>query len=1122
MRHSLKTLLCAIALAGGFGGHFPLRAVEVLSHHYDQSNLGVNSSETQLTPSDITTSTFQKLYATPVDSKIFTQPLYVPGVTVTGGAYPGKHDLVIVGTQGDILYAIDAESGVIVWQTSFLLSGLPGATTITPVNATDSQDIYNATPTIGILGTPVIDSTTHMLYVLAKTKQIIDGQPGASFVNTMYKIDITIGATSDGTPNGAPLNIVGRNDFAVTTTSDDTTFTYRTNVDPTVAQDPYTLGVGDGAIMVGTQSRVYFNALRCLQRSALFIANGNVYACFASALGIRPYHGWMLGFKEGMLDASSVTDLTPNLYLGGIWASGAHPAVDSSGNIFVALGNGYFDGTSGNGVNAQGFPVDGDYGDCLVKLVPDTTTPSNQNINGWGIKVADYFTPSNNLALLNGDLDLGCGGILLLPDSYGTMAHPHLLVTAGKEGTIYLLDRDSLGKFASTDKSVQELLTPALLQNWSTPALFNGTLYYAAENDYGKAFSIANGAIGTTPIKTPDTFALRGATPTVSANGATHGVVWMVTAAYNSPGQLRAYSAANFANEIWTSDQAANGRDALGIGVRFSTPTVADGRVFVGGVSSLVAYGLNPAVAVITSDPPTATVNVGTAYSSTFTAAGTPTPTFALTSGTLPPGLSLSSAGVLSGSPTTPGTYADTVTASATGLTSTTQSFTITIASTSPSGALKNPVGYWQFSEGAGATTADSSGSGINGTLAFSPAWVPGMFGGALNFNGTSSYVHLNNMGATGPLKPPLPVTISAWIKLTTASGYQAIFSSDNFNSLFAGCNLEIANGVLACNYGSAGGYGTPYRREKVGKTVFTAGRWYHVAAVIQGPTSMNLYVNGVDEGGTYSGTGGPVGYTSTSSKIGSNNGTSYFNGAIDDLRFYNRALNPTEVELLANGPVSNWRFDEGSGTSALDSGTAGITGSLANSPTWVTGMFSGALNFNGTSSYVNLNNTGATGPLKPPLPVTISAWIKLSTTSGYQAIFSSDNFNSLFAGCNLEIASGVLACNYGTAGGYGTQFRREKVGKTVFKAGQWYHVAAVIQGPTSMNLYVNGVDDGGTYSGTGGSLGYTTTSSKIGSNTGTSYFNGAIDDLRFYNRALSPTEIQTLDNANSGTIPPE
>jgi hypothetical protein len=1115
MRHFLKTLLCAMAVASVFSGNPTLRAVEVLTHHYDQANTGVNSSETQLTPSDITTSTFQKLYSTKVDSQIFTQPLYVPGVVVTGGSYPGTHNLVIVGSEGDILYAIDAATGVIVWQTSFLLSGLPGATTITPVPSSDSQDIYNAAPGIGILGTPFIDGTTNLLYVLVKTKQLITGQAEPSFVNTLYKIDITNAATMPVTD--APLNIVGRNDYAVTI-SDDTTYTYRTNADPSAPQDPFTIGTGDDAITVGGQSRVYLNALRCLHRSALIMANGNIYACFASAVGIRPYHGWMLGFDKGTLAVTSVTDLTPNAFLGGIWASGAHPAVDSSGNIFLALGNGYFDGTIGPGLDPMtNLPAAGDYGDCLVKLVPDpTTSPSNQNINGWGIKVADYFTPSDNYDLYYNDWDLGCGGILLLPDSYGSTAHPHLLVTAGKEGTIYLLDRDGLGKFSTTKEgSVQELLKPALLQNWCTPALFNGTLFFAAENDYGKAFSIANGVIATTPIKTPDTFALRGATPTISANGTTDGVVWTVTAAYNAAGQLRAYSAANFANEIWTSDQAANGRDALGTGVRFSVPTVADGRVFVGTTTNLVAYGLNPAVAVITSDPPPATAIAGARYNFTFTAAGTPYPTFALTSGTFPPGLTLAPTGVLSGIPTTPGSYSATVTASGSGLTSNTQSFTITIST-----GVNGPVGYWECNEGAGTTTADFSGNGQTGTLVNSPTWVAGMLGDALNFNGTSSYVGLKDASLTSPLKTALPISISAWIYIKNGSGSHTIFASDNWIGVHAGSLLQITNGVLSCDYGNGHGNSSLYRQTKVGTTVMKTGQWYHVAAVMQGPASMNLYVNGVDDGGTYSGTGGSIAYTTAASKIGTD-GTNYFNGTIDDVRLYNRGLTPTEVELLANGPVSNWRFDDGSGTSALDSGTAGITGTLVNSPTYTAGWFNDALNFNGTSSYVGLNDASLTSPLKAPLPITISAWIYIKNGSGFHTIFASDNWSAVHAGSSLLITNGVLSCNYGNAHGSGSADRQSKVGTTVMKTGQWYHVAAVMQGPTSMNLYINGADDGGTYNGTGGSLEYTTAPSKIGTD-GAYYFNGVIDDMRVYNRALSAAEIQTLDNASSGTIPPE
>jgi alpha-tubulin suppressor-like RCC1 family protein len=430
------------------------------------------------------------------------------------------------------------------------------------------------------------------------------------------------------------------------------------------------------------------------------------------------------------------------------------------------------------------------------------------------------------------------------------------------------------------------------------------------------------------------------------------------------------------------------------------------------------------------------------------------------------------------------------------------------------------PVGYWQLNEGTGTTTVDASGNSNNGTLTSSPSWVTGEFGGALNFNGTSSYVDLNNTTSSGALKPPLPVTISAWIKLTSASGYQAIFASDNFNSVYAGCLLETNGGKLECVY--ATGDNSFTFRSKVGTTVMSAGQWYHVAAVIQGPTTMNLYVNGVDDGGTYAGTGTGLGYTTTSSKIGCRNGSTYFNGAIDDVRFYNRVLSSTEVELLANPPVGNWRLDEGSGTTALDSGTAGITGTLTNSPGYTTGWFGNALNFNGTSSYVSLNNASSTNPLKPSLPVTVSAWIKLATSTGIQTIFSSDSFNNPYYGYDMKITSGALSCDYGSGTNAGPAYRRSKNGTTILTAGQWYHVVAVIQSATSMNLYVNGVDDGGSYNGTGGAMVYSSAPSKIGTDTSVNYFNGVIDDVRVYGRALSATEVQVLDNASSGVIPPQ
>jgi hypothetical protein len=438
-------------------------------------------------------------------------------------------------------------------------------------------------------------------------------------------------------------------------------------------------------------------------------------------------------------------------------------------------------------------------------------------------------------------------------------------------------------------------------------------------------------------------------------------------------------------------------------------------------------------------------------------------------------------------------------------------------------------IGYWQFTEGSGTTTADYSGNGENGTLKNSPTWISGVFGDALSFNGASSYVDLGNTSATGPLKPALPVTVSAWIKPTSAGQSAAIFAADRGDSgKYAGYNLQVSSGVLSCGYGDGtGGGSSTYRRTKTGTTSLSAGQWYHVAGVIQGATNMNLYVNGVDDGGSYSGSGGVMAYTTTSSKIGASSGSGYFSGGIDDVRVDNTVLSSTAVGLLAKPPVGCWRFDEGTGSAASDSGTAGIAGTLVSSPTWTGGWFGNALSFNGVNTYVNLNDASTSSPLKPALPISVSAWIMLTSTGQSAAIFNADRGDSSkYAGYNLALASGVLSCGYGDGTGGGTStYRRTKIGTTVLAAGQWYHVAGVIQGGTNMSLYVNGVDDGGTYSGSGGTMGYTTTSSKIGGgngNAGTGFVNGTIDDVRVYKRVLSPGEVETLSEDDDGLIAPE
>ncbi len=586
MRPSPLILVVALALSFPTG-----RAGDVLSYHNDLQSTGQNLSETQITPASVTVSNFAKRFATTVDGQVYAQPLYKAGVTVTSGANAGTYDLVFVATQHDSLYALDANSGAIVWQTSFLLSGLSGATSITtmPSGDTGSGDI---TPEIGICGTPTIDPATNLLYVAAKTKQILNGvTANPHYVYTLYKIDIT---------NGNPTtnaNIVGSTVIADTiNVNGANSYTHRTNADPLAAQDPFCLGTGYNgeSLNIGGQSRVYFNAQRQMNRPGLVLYNGRVYIAFASHGDNGPYHGWLLGYDKATLALIGALNTTPNGGLGGIWQAGGIPAMDGAGNFYFETGNGSF--TSSTPVGT--FPTNGNYGDCFVKVSLDpTTTPASQNKNGWGLKVADFFSPFNNASLDSADRDLGSGGCLVLPDSAGNATHPHLLIGSGKEGKIYLIDRDNMGKFDSaTDHVIQtqgySTGTPHTGINGSldTPAFFNGTLYYVGGyGDRGKTFNVATAAFSTSVVKeTPDSFAFPGSTPSISANGLTNAVMWTLD---RGSGQLRAYAADDISTQLWTSAQAGGGRDTLGSVVKFAVPTVADGHVFVGTSNALVAYG---------------------------------------------------------------------------------------------------------------------------------------------------------------------------------------------------------------------------------------------------------------------------------------------------------------------------------------------------------------------------------------------------------------------------------------------------------------------------------------------------------------------------------------------------
>jgi hypothetical protein len=534
-----------------------LPSVSILTYHDDAASTGQNLSETVLGPSNVNATSFGKLGSLSVDGQVYAQPLYVAGLTLNT-ITKSTANVVYVATENDSVYAFVAAGNHRLWKDSFI-NPAAGVTTVpsTDVNSTD------LTPQIGITSTPVIDPTTNTLYVVAKTKEIVGSNH--HYVQRLHALDLVTGAEKFGGP------VV----IADTISNDLVNYTYVSG--PTVA------GTGDGNV----GGVITYNALRQNQRSALVLLDGVVYFAASSHGDNPPYHGWILGYNAQTLQVATVFNDTPNGSDGGIWEGGGKLASDSQGHFYLETGNGTFDTT----FNSNGFPSLGDYGDTFLKLAPDGSTMNNPNINGWGLGVVDYFTPFNQASLSKFDLDLGSGGPVVLPDSVGSTSHPHLLVGAGKQGRIYLVDRDNMGKFnPNKDQIVQELNLAMPSGSFDTAGYFNGGLFYVGVNDNGKAYTIANGAISTQPVaKTHDAFGFPGSTPSISANGATNGIVWDVDAASS---QLRAYDATNYGSELYTSAQAGQNRDQLGPAVKFSVPVVANGLVIVGTKNALVVYGL--------------------------------------------------------------------------------------------------------------------------------------------------------------------------------------------------------------------------------------------------------------------------------------------------------------------------------------------------------------------------------------------------------------------------------------------------------------------------------------------------------------------------------------------------
>jgi hypothetical protein len=538
------------------GSNSPSSFVAVLTQHNDLNRTGANLRETVLNVGNVNTNQFGLVFSRTVDDEIHTQPLIMTNVSVPG---KGMHNLAIVATVNDTVYAFDADDSSVVapyWQTNFLSPGVvaPRNTDMTGACGGNYNDFAGR---MGIVGTPVIDPASGTLYVVVRTKEGL-----STFVQRLHSLDVRTGAPRPNSP------------VVITATYPGT-------------------GVGNvGGVIT-------FDSQRQNQRPALALVNGIVYVTWSSHCDWNPYHGWVIGYDAATLQRAVVYNNTPNGQMAGIWMSDQAPAADAAGNLYISTGN----GTVGSAGNPQDTV---NRGESFLKLTR----------SGTNFTVASWFTPFNWPSLESGDTDLGSGGVLLIP---GT----NLLFSGGKQGVMYLVNRDNMGGLTSSttadDNVVQTFqVAGGSHQVHGGPAWWDGPdgsyAYLQVSTDFlrqykfdwatGK-FLLPNFAQG--PVSAPS--GQPGGIISVSANGtnAGSGVVWVCHQLVGNanqqtrPGILRAYNAQNISTELWNSEQLP-GRDSVGNFAKYVAPTVANGKVYVATFSNkLNVYGLLPAPALTIS-----------------------------------------------------------------------------------------------------------------------------------------------------------------------------------------------------------------------------------------------------------------------------------------------------------------------------------------------------------------------------------------------------------------------------------------------------------------------------------------------------------------------------------------
>jgi Chitobiase/beta-hexosaminidase C-terminal domain/Legume lectin domain/Fn3 associated len=534
LRSSIILLLLASSTA----------AQNVTTQHNDIARTGAYTTETALTPSNVNANTFGKVFYYVVDGYVYAQPLYMANITMgTGTPQAGtKHNVVFVATEHDTVYALDADgnlgaNGKPLWHVTLLDSAHGAAAGATPGVPTDvgSTDIV---PEIGVTGTPVIDPGTNTMYLVSQSKE------NGSYVQRLHALDITTGAEKFGGPTVLTASVPGNGQSSV-------------------------------------NGMVPFDPLCENQRPGLLLLNGVVYIGFAAHYGCGKWHGWVLAYSAATLKQTGAWSASPNGYGASLWESG----IGLAANVPDPVGNpyGYLYAATGNGTIDPAAPYTNsmDYGISVIKL----------NLANGKPTILDDFTPFDAVSLNGSDKDQGSSGPIVLPDSVG--GGKHLFVQAGKSGRIYLLDQNNLGGYnpSNTSDPQAKAFVNAVFGN---PAYWNGNVYFGAINDKLKAFSITNGVLSSAPTSASlETFGFPGVSSSVSSNGTSGGIVWSIrTDAFGTPGPaiLYAHNATNVANLLYSSSQNAP-RDTAGNAVKFATPTIANGRVYVGGQYNLSVYG---------------------------------------------------------------------------------------------------------------------------------------------------------------------------------------------------------------------------------------------------------------------------------------------------------------------------------------------------------------------------------------------------------------------------------------------------------------------------------------------------------------------------------------------------